>query len=147
MAQSPLQTAAMSHQRQGVRDIFFCNINYNIIYTLLSLSGYLGRPTWERLQQPQEQRYPVLQVHAGSFSVSVIHRTLTWTSGSSLCVRDHSCACVYTRGLGMPTASQHNIFDSEKLLQIFLVLMTGFKPGSFGSWVRRSTNWATPSPH
>ena len=32
-----------------------------------------------RLQQPQEQRYPALQVHAGSIRVSVIHRTLTWT--------------------------------------------------------------------
>ena len=30
-------------------------------------------------------------------------------------VHEHSCACVYTRGLGTPTASQHNIFDSEKL--------------------------------
>ena len=28
---------------------------------------------------------------------------------------DHSCACVYTWGLGTPKASQHNIFDSEKL--------------------------------
>ena len=53
-------------------------------------------------------------VHArlGPFRVSVIHRTLTWASGS--CVRDHSCACVYTQGLCTPTASQHNIFDSEK---------------------------------
>ena len=34
-----------------------------------------------RLQQPQEQRYPVLQVYAGSFHVSIIHWTLTWTTG------------------------------------------------------------------
>ena len=57
---------------------------------------------------------------------------------------------VYThRGLGTsPTARQHNIFDSEKLSQFcFLVLQTEFKPRSFGSRVRRSTNWATaPSP-
>ena len=32
-----------------------------------------------------------------------------------MCVREHSCACVYTQGLGTLTASQHNIFDSEKL--------------------------------
>ena len=32
---------------------------------LLSLSGNSGRLTWVRLQQPQEQRNPVLQVHAG----------------------------------------------------------------------------------
>ena len=29
-------------------------------------------------------------VHAGSFRVSVIHRTLTWTTGYLTCVRDHS---------------------------------------------------------
>ena len=43
---------------------------------------------------------------------------------------------VYThRGLGTPTASQHNIFDSEKLSQIFHVLQTqaGFEPTVFGS--------------
>ena len=41
-----------------------------------------------------ESRYPTLinyKVHAGSFRVSVIHRTLT---GSLTCVRDHSYACV-----------------------------------------------------
>ena len=57
---------------------------------------------------------PVSKVHAGSFCVSIIHRTLTWTIGSLTCVRDYSYACVYTQGLGTPTASQH-IFDSEKL--------------------------------
>ena len=54
-------------------------------------------------------------MHAGSFRVSVIHWTLTWTTGSLTSVRDHSCACVYTRGLGTPATSQHNTFDSEKL--------------------------------
>ena len=54
-------------------------------------------------------------VDAGSFRVSVIHWTLTWSTGSLTCVRDHAYACVYTRGLGTLTASQHNIFDSEKL--------------------------------
>ena len=43
------------------------------LYTLLSLSGNLGRLTRVRLQQPQEQRYTVLQVHAGSVRVSIIH--------------------------------------------------------------------------
>ena len=86
-----------------------------LLHTLLSLSGNSGRLTWVRLQQPREQRYPALQVHAGSFRVSVIHRTLTWTPGCLTSVRDHSYACVYTRGLGTPSTSQHNIFDSEKL--------------------------------
>ena len=55
-------------------------------------------------------------MHAGSFHVSIIHRTLAWTTGSVTCVRDHSYACIpYTQGLGTPTASQRNIFNSEKL--------------------------------
>ena len=32
----------------------------------------------------------VSKVHAGSFRVSVIDRNLTWTTGSLMCVRDHS---------------------------------------------------------
>ena len=54
-----------------------------------------GKPT------AAESRYPSLlnhTVHAGSFRVSIIHRTLTWTTRSLTCVRDHSCACVYTHG-------------------------------------------------
>ena len=39
------------------------------LYTLLSLSENSGCLTSVRLQQPQEQRYPILQVHAGSFRV------------------------------------------------------------------------------
>ena len=45
-----------------------------------------------------ESRYPTLinyKVHAGSFRVSIIHQTLTWTTGSVMCVRDHY-AWVYT---------------------------------------------------
>ena len=39
-----------------------------------------------------------LKVHAGSFCASIIHQTLTWTTGSLTCAHDHSCACVYTHG-------------------------------------------------
>ena len=89
-------------------------------------------------------------VHAGSFRVFVIHKTLTWTTGSVTCVRDQSYVCLYTRGLGTSIASQHNIFYSEKLTNLFLVLLTGFEPRvmkSIGSWGRCSTNWATSTPH
>ena len=55
------------------------------------------------------------------------------------------CVHIYTQGLGTLTTSRH-IFDSEKLSQIVLVLPIGFEPQVFGSLVRRSTNWATPSP-
>ena len=34
----------------------------------------------------------------GLFKFSVIDQTLTWTTGSLSCVRDHSYACVYTHG-------------------------------------------------
>ena len=52
------------------------------------------------------------------------------------------------RILGTPTASQHNIFDSEKLSHFFLVFLTqaGFELPVFGSQVRRCTNGAIPSP-
>ena len=38
-----------------------------------------------------------LLVRAESFHVFIIHRTLTWTTGSLSCVRDHSYAVVYTQ--------------------------------------------------
>ena len=42
----------------------------------------------------------------GLFDFSVTHRTLTWTTGSLTCVRDHSYAIrIHTRGLGRPTVS------------------------------------------
>ena len=47
----------------------------------------------------------------------------------------------YTHGgLGTPTASQHNIFESENFSQIFLVPLTqaGFEPPVFGSRVTLS---------
>ena len=53
-------------------------------------------------------------VLAASFRGSVIHQTLTWTTGSLTCVRHHSYAYVYTWGLGTLTARQH-ISDSEEL--------------------------------
>ena len=68
-----------------------------------------------------ESSYPTLihyKVHAG------FHGTMTWTTGS---------------------LSQRNILTRKKISQTFIVLLTGFEPRVFGSRVRRSTNWATPS--
>ena len=65
-----------------------------------------------------ESRYSTLinyEVHARSFRASIAHRTLTRTTRSLTCIRD---SFLYTRGLGTSTASQHNIFDSEKLSQL-----------------------------
>ena len=42
---------------------------------------------------------PVSKVYPGSFRVSVIHQSLTWTTRSLTGVCDHSYACVYTQGL------------------------------------------------
>ena len=93
--------------------------------------------------------YPILinyKVRAGSYRVSTTHRTLTWTTWALTCVRDHSYACVYTRGLGTPTASQHNICYSEKLSQIFLGLLTqtGFEPRVF--WISSPTFYQLSHP-
>ena len=60
-------------------------------------------------------------MHAESFRVSR-KSTELWRGlqGSLTCVRDYCYACVYTHdGLDTPTTSQHNIFDSKKLSQIF----------------------------
>ena len=57
-------------------------------------------------------------MHAGSFRVSVIHQTLTWTTVQDL-YRSYVIILVraytHTGGLGTQTASQHNIFYVEKL--------------------------------
>ena len=98
-----------------------------------------GKTAATESRNPTSSNY---SVHDGVFRVSIIHRTLTWTTGSLTCVHDHVYACVHTHGgLAPPTANQHTIFDSEKLTFFsFLVLQTGFEPRSFGSRVGRSTN-------
>ena len=82
------------------------------------------------------------------FSFSLIHRTLTWTTGSLTCKCDHLYACVYTWGLDTPTASQHNIFDWEKITSFSCApdrVQTQVME-FIGSWDwQRSTNWATLS--
>ena len=60
-------------------------------------------------------------------------------------VLDHSYACVYTWGLGTPTASQHNIFDSEKLSQICIVLLT--QSSNLGSLDLESDALPIEPPH
>ena len=55
---------------------------------------------------------------------------MDYMSRSLTCVRDHSYACMYTQGLGTPRLRcQHNIFDSEKLISVFLVLQMAFELG------------------
>ena len=68
-------------------------------------------------EQPYIRRYPVFFFFpcVQCFCFSIIHRTLTWTTGSWTCVRDHSYACIYTRGLDTPT-SQHNILTRKNTI-------------------------------
>ena len=66
-----------------VRVCHFCFV-FCCFYTLLSLVGDSGLLTRVRLQQPQDQYYPVLQVHARSFRVFIIHQTLTYNTTRSL---------------------------------------------------------------
>ena len=81
----------------------------------LSLSGNLGHIIWVRLQQPQKQRYRT--VHAGSFRVSIIHPTMTFTTRSLMYI--HMRAYTHwLQGLGTPTTSQCIIFDSDFFLQM-----------------------------
>ena len=96
-------------------DLFPATFIDFILYTLLSLSGNLGRLTWVRLWQPQEQHYPVLQVHAGSFCFC--NRPNSHMDCRMFNVRAWSFLCIhiYTQGLGSLTTSQHNIFYLEKL--------------------------------
>ena len=75
-------------------------------------------------------------VHAGSFHVSVIHQTLTWTTG--ICLRIHG-GWLHT----LTATAQHFLLGKT---QVFLVLLARFEPQVIKSWVWRSTNWATPSP-
>ena len=98
-----------------------------------------------------EPRYPTLinhEVHAGSFFVSGIHQSLTWTTGSLMCVREHSCACVYIHTrirfrLGTSTASQHNLFHSEKLT-IFCCAPGGIR--TFVLWILSLTLYQLTHP-
>ena len=98
-----------------------------------------------------QSRYPTLinyKAHTGSFRVSVIHRTLTWTIGSLTSVLDHPYVCVYTRGLGAhrQRVSRTFFFDSEKLSQFFLVLQTQTGVRTSGVWISSPTLYQLSHP-
>ena len=64
-------------------------------------------------------------ISAGSFRVSVIHRTLMWTTWYAMCVHDYSYACIYIHMggcmVGTPTTSQHKTFLTWKNFQYFFL--------------------------
>ena len=69
---------------------------------------------------------------------------VTSTIGSLTCVRYHSYACVYTRGLGTPTASQNNIFDRENISQNFIFSCAGVRTS--GLWISSPTLYQLSQP-
>ena len=122
---------------------FFFSVREILFFTLCCPNGTFF--PWEiRVAFPKEMNY---NVHAGSFRVPAIHRTLTWTTWSLTCARHRSYAAYSHSGLAGHTDSEsaQHFWLGEKLSQIFPVLLTGFEPLTFGSRVRRCpTNWATP---
>ena len=86
------------------------------MHFIIPFSGNLGRLTWVRLHQPQEQ-LPSPRSACWVFSCfcnppnsDMDYRIF------NMC--DHLYECVYTWGLGTPTASQH-IFDTGKTITNF----------------------------
>ena len=80
--------------RSTVESICIKMIQYkkNIFYTLYYLFREFGRPYPGKATAAARAALPSPTSHAESFRISVIHRTLTWTTGSLTCVRDHSYA-------------------------------------------------------
>ena len=121
---------AKSQAYRGINLRFTWIYIYLFLYTLLSLLGNLDCLSWVRLQQLQEHHYPVPQVHAGSFCVSVIHRThmdyrifnmWTW---SFLSMHIHT-------GVGHTDKSAQHFWLKNS--QVFLVLLVGFR--TLGLWI------------
>ena len=71
---------------------------------------------------------------------------LFMTPGSLRCVRENSYACVYTHGLGTPTASQYNICDLEKLSQIVSCAAGAGGVRTSGLWVSSPTLYQLSHP-
>ena len=61
-------------------------------------------------------------------------------------VRTWSFFCVRIYGVWVHRQRVSTTFLTQKNSQFLCVLLMGFEPWVFGSWVRRPTNWATPSP-
>ena len=75
----------------------FCCPNYNFSHGKFGSLFFPRKASCNRVALP----YPNwLKCMLDIFPVSIIHRTLTWTTGSITCVRDYSYACMYCRHRG-----------------------------------------------
>ena len=82
------------------REILFCFVT---IYSCVVPLGFLPweiRVAFSDENQQRQSRATQPTVHTGCFSISIIHRTLTRTTGSLTCLSDHF-AWVYRRDLGL----------------------------------------------
>ena len=91
----------MKNRLPNVYCILFCT--WYFVHCVVPM-GFSPMGNYGRFPQGKpgatESRYPTLiynKAHAGSFRVCIVHRTLTWTTGSLTCLRDHSYARIYTR--------------------------------------------------
>ena len=85
-------------------------------------------------------------VYAGSFHVSVIHRTLTWTTRSLSCVRDHFCACVYTGGLAHRHRVSTTFLTRKKRSQICSCAPDADVVRTSGLWISSPTLYQLSHP-
>ena len=134
-AQSPLKLPYMQRRRPDTfsDQYYFCTL-YNCVVAMgISPMGKFGllsvSPRKTSCKSRATQPY-LIKVHAGSFHVSVIHWTLTQTTGSVTCVRDHSYACVYTQGGWAHQQRVSTTFLTRKKLWFFVYCA----PDADGVW-------------
>ena len=113
-------------------------------YNCIVLLGFLSWEIWIAFRgesQLRQSRVTQHTVHAGCFSVSIIRRTLTWTTGSL------ACAQMLMHAIAQGGVRTH---ARESALKIVSRRKSLAAPGNrtclSGVPVRRSTNWATSPP-
>ena len=99
-------------------------------------------PIWESSCDSHTTQPPV---HAGCFSVSIIHQTLTWTTGSLACIQIvmHACNCTQARGVWTHVwvCTESWLWEKNALPH------RGIKPTSAGWRSDALTHWATTPPN
>ena len=88
-ASSSLSHTSFLYDRQFTLLFFFFFVN-NFFTTILSQMGFLPweiRVAFLGESQLRDSGATQPTVHAGCFNVSIIHRTLTWTTGSLTCAQ------------------------------------------------------------
>ena len=103
---------------------------------------YLGKATAAaRAAQPSQG----LEGHAGSFRVSVIHQTLTWTTGYLACIHDHVCVHIYIyTGVGHTDSESTQHFLPGKTFTSFLCAPDGVRTSAV--WISSPTLYRLSLP-